>query len=488
MRSANRMIGVIVGGVTALGASGLFGQEWPQWRGPNRDAKASGFTAPQTWPNQLTQKWKVTVGQGDATPALVGDKIYVFSRQGDDEITQCLNAASGEQLWQNKYAAVSVNGPASQHPGPRGSPAVAEGKVVTFGVGGVLSCLDASDGKVVWRKESTKDFSPAWPMFYASMSPLIVDGMCVAHLGGQGRGAVVAFDLNTGEPKWKWEGEGPAYSSPVPITVDGAKQVVELGERSMVGLALADGKLLWEVSLQGPGGPGGPGGRGAGRAGGGPGGAGGGPGGAGAGPGGPGGPGGGGRGMRGGGRGMGMGRDYHAATPIVDGQTIILAGQSIRAFQVQKQDDAFGTKELWTNSDVSTSFDTPVLGEDKIYGLSGANSLFCLDAKTGKALWTHELSGGGAAAGGAGGGGGGGGRGMRGGGGGRGFGSVVDAGSVLFALTPSSGLIVFNASDKQYAQLADFKVSDTPVYAYPVVAGNRILIKDRDAVTMFTVE
>jgi len=88
--------------------------------------------------------------------------------------------------------------------------------------------------------------------------------------------------------------------------------------------------------------------------------------------------------MRGGGRGMGMGRDYHAATPIVDGQTIILAGQSIRAFQVQKQDDAFGTKELWTNSDVSTSFDTPVLGEDKIYGLSGANSLFCLDAKTGK--------------------------------------------------------------------------------------------------------
>ena len=501
MRSANRTVGVIVGCVTALGASGLFGQEWPQWRGPNRDGKASGFNAPQTWPKRLTQKWKITIGEGDATPALVGDRIYVFTRQGDDEVTQCLSAADGHQIWQNKYPAVSVSGPAAQHPGPRGSPAVAEGKVVTFGVGGVLSCLDASDGKVVWRKESTKDFSPAWPNFYTAMSPLIIDGMCVAHLGGQGRGAVVAFDLNSGDAKWKWEGEAPAYSSPVAATVDGVKQVVELGERSMVGLALVDGKLLWEVALQGPGGPGGRGGP---RPGGpppGPGGPGGPPGpGPGVGPGGPGGPGagpggpGGGRGMRGGGRGMGMGRDYHAATPIVDGQTIILSGQSVRAFQIQKQDDALTTKELWSNSDISTSFGTPVLKDDQLYGLSGSNSLFCLDAKTGKTLWTHELSGGGPPPGGPGGQGGAGGpgggrRGMRGGGmGARGFGSVVDAGSVLFALTPSSELIVFKPGDKDFEQVAALRVSDTPTYAYPVVAANQILIKDRDGLTMFTVE
>ena len=191
---------------------------------------------------------------------------------------------------------------------------------------------------------------------------------------------------------------------------------------------------------------------------------------------------------------MGMGRDYHAATPIVDGQTIILSGQTIRALQIQKQDDAFTTKELWSNSDVSTTFGTPVLKDDQIYGLSGSNSLFCLDAKTGKTLWTHELSGGGPPPGGPGGqagpgGPGGGRRGMRGGGmGARGYGSVVDAGSVLFALTPSSELIVFKPSDKGFEQVATLKVSDTPTYAYPVVAANQILIKDRDAVTMFTVE
>ena len=79
----------------------------------------SGFTAPQKWPDTLTQKWTTKVGQGDATPALVSDKLYVFARQGEDEVTLCLNAADGKELWQNKYAAQAVTGAASRHPGPR---------------------------------------------------------------------------------------------------------------------------------------------------------------------------------------------------------------------------------------------------------------------------------------------------------------------------------------------------------------------------------
>ena len=74
-------------------ASGVCADDWPQWRGPNRDNKVTGFTEPSTWPKELTQKWKVTVGLGDASPVLVGDKIYVFTRQGGDEVTLCLDAA-----------------------------------------------------------------------------------------------------------------------------------------------------------------------------------------------------------------------------------------------------------------------------------------------------------------------------------------------------------------------------------------------------------
>src|SRR3954451_13049468 len=75
-------------------------QDWPQWRGQNRDGKAAGFTAPATWPKELTQKWKVSVGDGVATPALVGDKLYVFSRQEGNEVLRCMEASTGKEIWQ----------------------------------------------------------------------------------------------------------------------------------------------------------------------------------------------------------------------------------------------------------------------------------------------------------------------------------------------------------------------------------------------------
>ncbi len=83
MKTASRMRAVTTAvGVLLLGASCVCAEDWPQWRGPNRDNKVTGFVAPSTWPKELTQKWKVNVGLGDASPVLVGDKIYVFTRQG----------------------------------------------------------------------------------------------------------------------------------------------------------------------------------------------------------------------------------------------------------------------------------------------------------------------------------------------------------------------------------------------------------------------
>ena len=112
MTSANRSIGVMVGCVVLICAAHVVAQDWPQWRGANRDGKVAGFTAPATWPETLIEKWKTTVGSGDATPALVGQRLFVFARQGDDEVTLCLSAADGSQLWQDKYAAQAVTGAA----------------------------------------------------------------------------------------------------------------------------------------------------------------------------------------------------------------------------------------------------------------------------------------------------------------------------------------------------------------------------------------
>jgi outer membrane protein assembly factor BamB len=429
----------------------LAASDWPQWRGVHRDAKASDFKAPKTWPKTLTQKWRVTVGDGVATPALVGGKLYVFSREEGNEVTRCLDAATGKELWQDKYETLGATGPAQSFSGPRSSPAVADGKVVTLGVRGMISCLDAADGKKLWRKD---DFQ-AYPQFFPSSSPLIVVAICVAQLGGRENGALVAYDLASGEEKWKWPGESPGYASPVLMTIDGAKIIIAETDRRIVGVHAKDGKVAFEIAY------------------------------------------------------AVQGRGYNASTPIVDGQTLIYAGsgRGTKAARIEKQGDGYAVQELWSNPDKSVQFNTPVLKDGFLYGLTAANEFFCINAKDGKLAWSAPaakpaepgpLAAGGAPAPGAepgeanrrpggppGGGRGGGGR--RGGGGG-GFGSIIDAGSVLLALTPASELIALQPSEKGYQELARIKVADSPTHAYPVLSGNHLFIKDKDAVTLWTIE
>jgi outer membrane protein assembly factor BamB len=445
MRNANVIRSVLLGLGFLLSAGGATGQDWPQWRGPNRDAKATGFTAPKAWPKELTQKWKVTVGDGVATPALVGDKLYTFTRQDDKEVVRCVDAASGKELWQDKYDAASFRGADGSFLGPRSSPTVADGKVVTLGALGTVSCLEAATGKLLWRKN---DFAGAVPRFHTSCSPLVVDSLCILELGGPGNGAVVAYDLATGTEKWKWPGDSPGYASPVLLTLGGDKLVVAETDENIAGLSAADGKLIWKTSY--------PHER----------------------------------------------MTYNASTPIVSGDTLIYSGtgRGTKAVKLEKQGDRVGEKELWSNKEKTVQFNTPVLKDGMLYGISGTNELFCLNATNGKTLWTAqagEASGGRPgqpAAGAQPGGGGQGGAGQpRGGGrmgrGGRpGFGSIVDAGSVLLALTPSAQMIVFEPNEKEFKQLAKYKVGASDTYAYPVVAGNRVFIKDRDSLILWTIE
>src|SRR5262249_53542520 len=135
---------------------------------------------------------------------------------------------------------------------------------------------------------------------------------------------------------------------------------------------------------------------------------------------------------------------------------------------------------LWSNSDSVTIYNTPVVKNGLVFGISDGNKLFCLSEESGKTLWSSSLP----AGGGGGGGGGGRGRGMMGGGG---YGSVVDAGSVLSALSPAGHLIVFEPSDKEYKEIAKYKVGEG-TYAYPVVSGNRVFVKDKDSLTLWTIE
>jgi outer membrane protein assembly factor BamB len=409
MKNVNRVNVLVIIGVLILAAGVVRAADWAQWRGPDRDGSVEGFAAPATWPQALTPTWKVAVGTGCSTPALVGDKLYVFTRQGEDEVVLCLNAGDGKEVWRDAYAAQAVSGAAGRHPGPRSSIAVADGKIVTLGVGGVVSCLDAATGKVAWRKDP---FPRVAPRFFTSMSPVIVDGMAIAHVGAAGNGALVAFDLNTGGEKWRWATEGPEYASPVVLTVAGTTQVVTLAEKSIAGISLADGKLLWSQPF------------------------------------------------------APEGRAYNAATPIVDGQTVIYmgAGRSAHAVKIEKAGDGFAAKEVWTNADAAPQFNTPVLNGGALFGLSSRGNLFCVDAATGQTKWVDETS-----------------RDRS------GFCAMVNAGSVLLALPSSGELIAFKPATDKYTELAKIKVAESATYAHPVIAGNRIFVKDQDSLALLTI-
>ena len=150
----------------------------------------------------------------------------------------------------------------------------------------------------------------------------------------------------------------------------------------------------------------------------------------------------------------------------MEGDTVIYSGsgRGTSAVKIEKPGDAVAAREVWSVKDIGVQFDTPIVKNGLVFGISDRDMLFCINPQASQTAWTMRTDGG------------------------RGYGSVVDAGSVLLALTPAATLRVFEPSDKEYKELASYKVADGGTYAYPVVSGKRIFIKDKDAVTLWTVE
>jgi outer membrane protein assembly factor BamB len=405
MKKINLLISVIAI-LILFSSTNSFSQDWPQWRGINRDSKVTGFKAPAAWPAELKQAWKVTVGFSDATPVLSANKIYLNTRQGDQEVILCLDAATGKELWKNSYAAMAVTGPsASQHPGPRGTPAVSNGKIVTFGASGILSCLNASTGKLVWRKENPTN---AFPAFFTGTSPLIVDGMCIIHIGKKDDGQVIAYDLNSGNEKWKWSGDGPSYSSPSVMTIEGKKLLIVITEKNIISLSLAEGKLLWQIATPV------------------------------------------------------QQRYYNCVSPYIDGQSIYLTGQGTgtKAIKVEKSGNEYVTKDLWSNTEVGAKWNTPILKDGFLYGFTDQKRIYCLNATTGQTAWIDNAVS-------------------------SDFSTIVDCGSVIIGLASTDNLLVLKPDGKAYSEIVKYKVSDTPIYSYPVISGNNIYIKDAETLIKY---
>jgi outer membrane protein assembly factor BamB len=288
----------------------------------------------------LKEEWRVPVGIGHATPVVADGRIFVFARQGEEEVLLALDAVTGKEIWRSaQLISYQMHPAAMGHgKGPKSTPLVNKGNVYTFGISGVLSCHDAKTGKLKWR-ETSKQFPNTSPLFGTAMSPIVDNGLLIAHLGGHDKGALTALDSETGVVKWSNEVDGPAYASPMIVTLAGTRQVVNHTQKEFVGVDAATGKLLWRLPAKSE-------------------------------------------------------YEENSITTIAYKDMLIFSreGMGLTAIRLEKQDGQIVPREVWTNKEQQLYLSSPVMQGNTLYGMSSMKKgqFFALDAATGKMLWLSE--------------------------------------------------------------------------------------------------
>ncbi len=315
---------------------------WPQWRGPRRDGVAHEPDLLTAWPRSGPPKgWEVPGGEGFSSFAVGGGKAYTLLQQNDQQAVVCWNAADGQELWRTPLEGAY----SKQFAGPRSTPTLDGDRLYAVSAGGHFACLAADRGDVLWRHDLLAEFGATNLEWGVAFSPLVDGDLVFVNPGGPKGHSVAAFHKADGRLAWKALDDPAGYSSPVALTAGGVRQVVFFTGAGALGLAAADGRLLWRFPWL---------------------------------------------------------TDYgvNAATPLTFAARkgdealhyVFISsgyGKGCALLKVEGGNSGFRARRVYEGNQMCNHFASPVRYRDHFYGLNEAK-LTCMDVRTGKVKWEQS--------------------------------------------------------------------------------------------------
>jgi outer membrane protein assembly factor BamB len=317
-------------------------QDWPDWRGVNRDGIWSETGITEKFDDKIqTPKWSVTVGSGYSGPTVANGKVYLTDLQKQPVQTEgvlCFDENTGKKLWEFRYPCeyVSVGYPA----GPRASVVISENKAYSLGTMGNLFCFNATTGDVLWQRDLNREYEIRMPIWGISATPLITDDKIILQISGSNNACVIALDKNTGKEIWRNLEDIAAYSAPIIIEKNGKKVMVVWTEDSLSGLNPENGEVYWRFPWK-------------------------------------------------------TGSGMSIATPVLYNDNIFVSAFYSGSLLVKLGNDYTSAEKVWQREGESERktdalhcvMNTPVIIDDFIYGVDSYGELRCLELATGDRVW-----------------------------------------------------------------------------------------------------
>lgn len=336
---ATLLTGMLVGALNTC-AEALV---WPQWRGPNRDGQVSNAAWADTLDtNHLRRTWSVELGPSYSGPIVGSDRVFTTETKGKrSEAVTAFDRKTGQELWRAQWdGALSVPFFAkSNGDWIRSTPALDGDRLYVAGMRDVLVCLDAREGREIWRKDFVQELGAPLPDFGFVCSPLVdADAVYV-----QAGASFVRLNKHTGQVVWRtlkdrggmW---GSVFSSPVFAELAGKRQLVVQTREKLAGVDPADGQVLWEQPVE-------------------------------------------------------AFRGMNILTPVADKDTLYTStygGRTI-GFKVAQSDGQFTVTEAWRHK-AQGYMSTPVVIDGLAYTHLKSQRVMAIEVATGRELWTSDKS------------------------------------------------------------------------------------------------